>query len=224
MASKKRLGVTAHALLGLLSVRSWTAYELTGQMRRALLYAWPRTEANLYSEIKGLAPRGLAQAVDEESGARTRTRYTITDSGRAAVADWLRTEPSKAQVQFETLLRVFLADQGTRDELLAAIAATRRHVVEDIEAVLPVVEDYASDAPPFPERAHLNTLFIAFIAAFYKCVLEWCDIAEQEISRWPAVAGLGHTDGTRRLVNQALTYYRSVLAAQQGVDRPNLAQ
>lgn len=216
MAPKKRPNVTTHALLGLLSVRSWTAYELTGQMRRALRYAWPRTEANLYSEIKDLAPRGLAQAIDEETGARLRTRYEITDSGRAAVADWLRTEPLPVHVQFETLLRVFLADQGTREELLAAITATRQQVMDAIAEVLPVVEDYASDTPPFPERAHLNSLFIAFIANFFKSVLEWCDTAELEVSTWPDVAGLGHTDGTRHMVNQALTYYRSVLATHQG--------
>ena len=59
-----QLSPTTYALLGLLAIRSWTAYELTGQMRRALRYAWPRSEANVYSEIKRLVLRGLAEAVE----------------------------------------------------------------------------------------------------------------------------------------------------------------
>lgn len=218
MSKVRPPSVTTHALLGLLALRPWTAYDLTAQMRRALRYAWPRTEANLYSEIKQLAGRGFATASEEESGGRVRTRYEITDAGRQAVADWLRTEPGPVQVQFETLLRVFLADQGDKETLLAAIAATRRQTVEAIAEVIPVIEDYAGDAPPFPDRAHLNGLFIAFMSDFIRLVMEWCETAEAEIETWPSTAGVGHTDGTRRMVEEALAYYRSVLE-EAGVDR-----
>jgi DNA-binding PadR family transcriptional regulator len=215
MTSDRQPSITTHALLGLLALRPWTAYELTAQMRRALRYAWPRTEANLYNEIKQLSSRGLAHASEEESGGRTRTRYEITDVGREAVAAWLRTEPTPVQVQFETLLRVFLADQGNRDELLAAIRATREQTIAAVAEVLPIAEDYAGDTPPFPDRAHLNGLFIAFIADFLHLVLDWCDSAEREIATWPAAAGVGHTDGTRRMVDRAVAYYRSVLKGKK---------
>lgn len=211
MATVRSPSVTTNALLGLLSLRPWTAYDLTAQMRRALRYAWPRTEANLYSEIKQLAARGFAVASEEEMGGRVRTRYEITDEGKEAVAEWLRSEPGPVQVKAETLLRVFLADQGDKESLLAAIQATRGQMHEAITDALPAVEDYAGDSPPFPDRAHLNGLFIAFIADFVRVVVDWCETAEREIASWPDTAGVGHTDGTRRMVNDALAYYRSVL-------------
>jgi DNA-binding PadR family transcriptional regulator len=210
--TRQQTSITAHALLGLLAMRTWTAYELTQQMRRALRYAWPRTEANIYNEIRRLVPRGLASSVEEESGGRVRARYQITDEGRVALAEWLRTPPTPVHVQFETLLRLFLADQGSLDELQDTIAETRRQTVEAIAEVLPVVEDYAKENPPFPDRAHLNVLFIAFIADFFQTVLSWCDDAEQEISTWPRAAGVGHTAGTRRMVDDALDFYRSALS------------
>ncbi len=215
MATPKSPSVTTHALLGLLAIRPWTAYELTAQMRRALRWAWPRTEANLYNEIRQLAPRGLARATEEESGGRTRTRYEITDAGREALTAWLDTEPGLAQLQFETLLRLFIADQGDREQLLAAVHSSRRQIVETIADVIGVVEDYAGDEPPFPGRAHLNGLFIAFIADFVRVVLEWCDTAEQEIGSWPGVADVGHTKATKKMVDDALAYYRSVLEADE---------
>lgn len=209
----KAPSVTTNALLGLLAVRPWTAYELTGQMRRALRWAWPRTEANLYNEIKRLAPSGLATAIEESAGGRVRTRYEITEAGRESVASWLATDPAPVQVQFETLLRVFLADQGSREELLSAIRATRRQTLASVAEVIGVVEDYAGDAPPYPERAHLNGLFIAFIARFVEAVVSWCDEAEQEVASWPDTAGVGHTERTRRLVEEALGFYRDALAS-----------
>ena len=210
---------TSHALLGLLAIRSWTAYELTQQMNRALRWAWPRTEANLYAEIKRLVPLGLATSGEEFTGGRSRTRYRVTEQGRSAIAEWLRTEPGPVRVQFETLLRLFLADQGSLDELRASISATRRQTIESIAEVLPIAEEYAGDAPPYPGRAHLNVLFIAFMADFFRTVLTWCDAAEQEIATWPETAEVGLTAGTRRMVDDVVEFYRSVLSEGQEAAR-----
>ena len=205
---------TAHALLGLLSIRPWTAYELTQQMRRALRWAWPRSEANLYTETKGLVPQGLAKAIEEDTGGRTRTRYEITDEGRATVASWLETHPpTRPQLQFETLLRVFLADLGSPDDLRRTIDDTRRQIVERIEEAIPILEDYSSEQPPFPGRAHLNVLFIHFYAGFFDLVLKWCDEVDAEADTWSGTtAGVGLTPCTRRMLEDALTLYRATAA------------
>lgn len=203
---------TAHAILGLLAIRSWTAYELTQQMRRALRWAWPRSEASLYAEIKRLVPEGLAVAIEEEVGGRSRTRYEITDAGRAAVESWLATHPQTPhQVQFETLLRVFLADLSTEEELRQTIADARRQAVVMIQEAIPILEDYSTD-PPFPERAHLNVLFIHFFAGFLEHLLAWCDETEAEMDTWGGTTtAVGFTPGTRRMLDQALTFYRAAV-------------
>lgn len=204
---------TQRAILGLLAVRPWTAYELTAQMRRALRWAWPRSEANLYSEVKRLVPAGLATAQEEEVGARSRTKYQVTERGRAEVRAWLESQPpAPPQVEFETLLRLFLADQGTVEQLRATIAQTRAQILERLEEGLVIAEDYRH-APPYPERAHLNVLFMHFSAGFARLVLQWCDDAEAEVATWPATAGLGFTPGTRRMLDEVHAFYASTLAA-----------
>jgi DNA-binding PadR family transcriptional regulator len=59
------LTTTSFALLGLLSVRPWSAYELTGQMKRGMRHTWPRTETRVYQEPKNLVAHGLANAASE---------------------------------------------------------------------------------------------------------------------------------------------------------------
>jgi PadR family transcriptional regulator, regulatory protein AphA len=58
--------VTSFAILGLLGVQPWTAYELVAQANRRLHWLWPRSEANLYDELKRLVERGYAHAEVEE--------------------------------------------------------------------------------------------------------------------------------------------------------------
>ena len=53
---------TSYAVLGLLSVRTWTTYELAKQVRRRLHWFWPRAERKLYDEPKRLVAAGLATA------------------------------------------------------------------------------------------------------------------------------------------------------------------
>jgi PadR family transcriptional regulator AphA len=89
-SSRPRFTITSYALLGLLAVRPWTAYELTQQMRRSLHYVWPKSESLLYNEPKKLVEAGLARVTRQRRGDRTRAQYRITAAG---VAAWPGTGP-----------------------------------------------------------------------------------------------------------------------------------
>ena len=69
---------TSFAVLGLLGLQPWTAYDLVAQTRRSLHFFWPRSEAHLYAELKRLVERGHAHAEIVEGRRRQATRYTIT--------------------------------------------------------------------------------------------------------------------------------------------------
>ncbi|QGG94259.1 PadR family transcriptional regulator [Actinomarinicola tropica] len=205
---------TGHVLLGLLALRSWTAYELTQQMRRAVRWAWPRSEANLYNEIKRLADAGLAVAIEEESGGRSRTRYEITDAGREAVTAWLGQQPpSEPKMELEVLLRTFLADLGSADDLRASLAATRSWCLDVAADAATVLEDYVGEHPPFPERAHLNAAYAHLLAGHVRNLMAWCDDVEAELDAWAgATAGVGPTAGSQRMFADAVAFYRGVLS------------
>ena len=62
MPNGPRLTTTSYALLGWLSVRPSSTYELATQMRANLSLFWPRAESRLYAEAKNLVAHGLAGA------------------------------------------------------------------------------------------------------------------------------------------------------------------
>src|SRR3712207_3005910 len=112
-----RRTTTSFAILGLLSVRDWTTYELAQQVRRSLRWFWPRTERKIYDEPKRLAADGLATATREYTGQRPRTVYGITAAGREELQRWLDLPPAPRTVEFEGMLKLFFADAGSLEQL-----------------------------------------------------------------------------------------------------------
>ena len=124
------LSPTSFALLGLLSVRSWTTYELANQTTRSLQYFFPRAERHLYAEVKRLADAGLAKSETAFTGKRRTTTYAITPAGRKALRAWLRTTPAPPTLEAEVLARAFFADSGRQQDLLASLEVAREQAVE----------------------------------------------------------------------------------------------
>ena len=143
MSSSRGLTTTSYALLGLLAIRSWSSYELTRQMEWSLEQLRAAGEEQAVRGAEEAQPRlGLATSRTERTGQRRRTVYTITAKGRRALAEW-QSEPSTGSaLEAEPLLRVFLADQGTRADTLATLAAARAWAEErgDVQATWRPVE------------------------------------------------------------------------------------
>ncbi|KAA0087075.1 PadR family transcriptional regulator [Mycolicibacterium sp. P9-64] len=193
---------TSFALLGLLGVQPWTAYELVAQTRRSLHYFWPRSEANLYAELKRIVARGHAEAEVVEGGGRQRTRYTITGKGRDALEDWLATEPAPPSIQVEALLRMLLADQASVEDLRAAVATSQQQIREMMTGAVALGEDLLSTGGPFPERLHLTERVVALYGGFLELFAQWCEETSDEIDSWSTTRDIGLTSQGRQRMEQ----------------------
>jgi PadR family transcriptional regulator AphA len=224
--SAPSLPTTAYAILGMLALRPWSAYELTQQTRRSLDYCWPTAESVLYQEPKRLVRLGLATAEREAAGRRTRTVYAITEQGRQVLAEWLATPPSPPSLEVEAMLRLLYADQGSKQDLLEAIDATRAWALARAPEGLAQVRGYLADGGPFPERLHVIALFGRFYLDLFELLVRWADLAEAEVAAWPRTADLGMTDQTRALLEELLTRLQALAgrAATQPTAGPGLPQ
>src|SRR5262245_59085502 len=121
MSRPPTLTTTSYAILSLLGVRPWSTYELTQQMERSLGRIWPRAASKLYEEPKKLVEHGYARAKDELVGKRPRTVYAITPKGRRALARWLAEPGGGPVLEFEGLLKVTFAENGSKADVLATL-------------------------------------------------------------------------------------------------------
>lgn len=196
-----RRTTTSYALLGLLSLRSWTTYELAKQVQRSLHWFWPRAERKLYDEPKRLVADGLATASAEATGKRPRTVYAITDEGRAELRRWLGEPPAPRTAEFEAMVKVFFADQGSVEQLTATLERVAAEAAERLEALAAMAGQ--TEGLPFPERTHISALGLSLALEQERTVLRWAEWAQQQVAQWTSAADPGAWDA-RAVLDDAL--------------------
>ncbi|MBL1081981.1 PadR family transcriptional regulator [Streptomyces actinomycinicus] len=94
-----------HALLGLLSERSASGYDLLKTFDTSLANVWPATQSQIYTELTKLAGSGLITVAAE--GPRGRKEYALTGAGMAELRQWLTETRPQRNTRSDLLLRVF---------------------------------------------------------------------------------------------------------------------
>jgi PadR family transcriptional regulator AphA len=180
-----KLTTTSYAVLGLLAIKPWTTYELIQQIGRGVDRLWPRSRSKLFEEPKKLVAHGLAEASPGRIGKRPRTRYVITDNGRRALAEWLAAESQQPILESEHLVKVFFAEQGTKENLQSTIAALRDWAEEDVAMHAGIARSYLAGLGQFPERTAVVILTGRYLAELADMTRRWADWATAVIESWP---------------------------------------
>ena len=183
-SQERSLTTTSYGVLSVLAIRDHSTYELTKQLRLSLHYMWPRAESNVYAEPKRLVAAGLAEAREEWNGERRRTIYSVTKAGRDALADWLASPSAHQRYESEALLKVFFAENGTQDDLLASIRAIREDAIAALEHFQRVTDPYERSDGQHPQRFALSALVARLLAEQHATTARWASWAEEVVSSW----------------------------------------
>jgi len=185
------LSTTAWGILGLLSLQSWTGYELAQHAHRSLDRCWPLGESSLYAQPPKLEQLGLVTVDVEAEGKRTRKRYTITERGRAALDWWLSTPPAPPVMLNEPMLRMTFMplDDDHADNARAAIAALRDWAADRQRSLFEVGQDYLTGNEPFPSRTQRNLLGGLLFSRINAAILEWAEVAQRLLDDDPTLTG-----------------------------------
>jgi len=182
---------TSYAVLGLLSVRTWTTYELAKQVQRSLKWFWPRAERKLYDEPKALVAAGLARASKQYTGQRASTLYEITPEGRAALGAWLDEPSAPPQLECEAMLKVFFADGGSLPQLQRTLERLEAESAERLRALGEMASASVSEGTAFPERLHISAVALRLQARQELALLEWTRWARRQVARWRSTTDPG---------------------------------
>jgi DNA-binding PadR family transcriptional regulator len=130
-----------HALLGLLSERPASGYDLLKLFDTSLATVWPATQSQIYTELTKLADAGLISVAAE--GPRGRKEYAVTEQGMAELRHWLTATAPQRNTRSDILLRVFFLGVLTPGqaqtyltelvEMSAQEEESLRHLAESID-------------------------------------------------------------------------------------------
>jgi PadR family transcriptional regulator, regulatory protein AphA len=184
-AVPQKLTSTSYALLGLLNLRPFSAYELTKYMKRsALAELWPRTEASIYKEAKALEASTFATARVASTGARARTVYSITPAGRRALRAWLREPGGRLEFECEAAMKAFFGDATDLETLRVQLQVLASQPESSIPQTLEIFRDFRDSNVRFPERIHYTAMAADLISRINLAVVDWAESWLQHTESW----------------------------------------
>lgn len=181
----KPLTTTSYAILGLLAIKPWTTYELAKQMEASLRNFWPRAERKLYEEPRKLVAHQLATVQHETVGKRPRSVYRITPAGQRALRAWLDEPGDLVSLEFEALIKVFFAEHGGKDQLLANLDRIHAGALARVVVDAQWAQHYLATGGQFPQRLALISLVGTLQAQLNQTILAWASWARQIARTWP---------------------------------------
>jgi PadR family transcriptional regulator, regulatory protein AphA len=142
---------TEAALLGLLRHGEMSGYDLRKLVERSVGYYWTPAKTQIYSSLPRLVESGLTtRRTVRQTERPDKHLYAITEAGRGAVSDWIRTAPLDAGLGRNVLLlKLALADESHTASLLEQVRARQAEAEQLHEELVALDEAGAEGDPPF---------------------------------------------------------------------------
>ena len=196
------LTTTSHAVLAQLAVHPWSTYELARQRVRYFRYVWPRAESAIYREVKRLAAMGLVAAEREYVGKRPRTVYSITEQGRQTLREWLATPVAPFAMDFEAMIRLFIAPLGTKEQIMATLQQVRDDAQEMLRFSGAVKQEFLDGRAVLQDQVYLRALAVDFFISLLTTVDDWAERTLAEIRGWKDLSPDGKNDRGLQIMAQ----------------------
>jgi PadR family transcriptional regulator, regulatory protein AphA len=175
--SRTELSLFSYEILGLVGRGGAGPHDLLRMARRGRLLDWAG-ESQYYVEPKRLAKLGYLEAHQAPGKTRTRTVYTLTDQGMAALREWARTPARVTPIKSEPLVRLLIADLAGEGPTRESIAALR----DDIDDLSRRLDESEATAETLPHRRKYLLLVHGFLRRLLELHLELVDKVERELA------------------------------------------
>jgi PadR family transcriptional regulator AphA len=173
------LSPTAYVILGMLSWRPMSGYDIKAVVDRSTRFFWAASYGQIYPELRRLAEAGLIEGEAVPQSARRRTVYKLTRSGRRQLREWLRAEPQTFELRDEGLLKLFFASAAP-ESAIGALDAKRRYHLDKLEQLREI--ERAGTASGFTARV------LRFGIEHSEWTVDWCERAIGELEQLPAAS------------------------------------
>jgi PadR family transcriptional regulator, regulatory protein AphA len=174
--SSDKLTPLSYVVLTLVGQGGAGPHDLVRMARSGRIY-WDAADSQWYAEPKRLERLGYLSSRREPGRTRPRTHYTLTDEGRAALADWMQGPARFPRMQHEAVVRLLAADVVGEDAVLDSLRALRDEIAA-ISARLDAAETVARTIPSREDYLLLNHRLARRIVQAHT---DWLDEVEREL-------------------------------------------
>jgi DNA-binding PadR family transcriptional regulator len=177
-----------HAILGFLSYKPMSGYDLDRHLYESVRHFWPATQSQIYRTLSRMAAQGwVRQELVEQRDRPDRKVYHLTDQGQIELRRWLTAPHQLPPGREPWLIQVFFSHQLGDDEIVAMFEAhadqirERLALYQDIE---PLIERRAAQAGS--QRAGRTWRFtLEYGTSHLEWELQWIESAIKELRGLP---------------------------------------
>ena len=170
-----------YALLGFLSLRPMSGYDIKKTVEQSIAYFWNESYGQIYPLLKKLAGEGLAiRRTEKNSGKPDRLVYSITDRGREELRRWLARAPQTQPPRSELLLKLFFSspqDLAANLSHVEEMRATHRAALTEYDRVEQQLRRQHGRHP----RLAFWMLTLDFGRRRSLAIVRWCDATHRAL-------------------------------------------
>ena len=146
-------------ILGLLSLRSMTGYELKSTFDRSISYNWSSSSTQIYTALKGLEREGFVKSelVVQESKPNKRV-YQITPEGSRFLEEWLMSPMEFKYAKDEFLVRVFFSNLIDDSQAVAILEQNLANMEKQVEELTYIRKRVTSRPSQNPRARHYQLM------------------------------------------------------------------
>ncbi len=163
-----------YAILGMLSARSLTGYDLKKIIQDSPFMPWSGNNNQIYKALVELLEEGwVTNEVQHQDSAPSKKIYTITDAGREELKAWVLSPPELPEFKNTFLVRLAWADSLGEDELNALLTGYEHEIYLLLAAEEEKLRRGEFSPRRTPREAYLWDQIHGRVLEQYRSELDW---------------------------------------------------
>ncbi len=146
-----------HALLGFLSMRPMSGYDLKRRVDESVGHFWTADQAAIYRTLSELDAQGLVMHERVAQVSRPdRKVFHLTEAGREALDAWLAAPMPPVPRREPLLVKLFFAGRLSSESLRDLLSSELAHAETELAGYRSILEAVDALRTPVPEAAQLG--------------------------------------------------------------------
>jgi DNA-binding PadR family transcriptional regulator len=178
-----------NALLGVLSLREMSGYDIKRNFDRAVHFVWNASDSQIYRELRSMEKDGLITSrLVHQEGKPNKRLYQLTSDGVSCLDDWLVSPVESPYGKDSFLMRLFFMGRVAPEEALQTLKERREEVVALLDAAKERRERFGDlSRTELPQILWWQVRLIDGFQMIHSAQLDWIDglIADVEAGRVP---------------------------------------
>ena len=122
-----------YAILGLLSFKPQTGYEIKANFNQSIRYIWNSDQTQIYRTLAEISEEGLAiPKTIQQDGRPNKKIYKLTEKGSEVLRQWLSSPLRSKGQRNEELLQIFFSGLMPDDKIIGKLKKVKEGVLSSI--------------------------------------------------------------------------------------------